>query len=75
MVLSAFLLALAPPTSQVPDAGNLDAWLTFIRPSKKEAAYRDIPWRTAFWPGVEEARRLGRPILLWTMNGHPIGCT
>ena len=21
------------------------------------------------------ARRLGRPILLWTMNGHPLGCT
>ena len=34
-----------------------------------------IGWRNEFWPAVEEARRLGRPILLWTMNGHPLGCT
>lgn len=75
MVAALALLALAPPASQVPSADNLQAWLTFIRPSQKEAAYRSIGWRTKFWPAVEEAKRLGRPILLWTMNGHPLGCT
>ena len=55
--------------------GGLDRWLNFIRPSKKELAYEQFGWRNRFWPAVEEARRLGRPILLWTMNGHPLGCT
>jgi len=47
----------------------------FIRPSADELSFEDIGWRNAFWPAVEEARALGRPILLWTMNGHPLGCT
>ncbi|MEM8713275.1 MAG: hypothetical protein AAGG01_20205 [Planctomycetota bacterium] len=54
---------------------TLDAWADFIRPNADELSYEAIGWRNAFWPAVEEARRLGRPILLWTMNGHPLGCT
>lgn len=64
-----------PPEDQTPSAANLDAWGTFIRPSAKELAFEGIGWRNAFWPAVEEARALGRPLLLWTMNGHPLGCT
>ena len=76
------LAALAPivsaqnaPESQQPDANNVDAWAEFIRPNGDELGYEAIGWRNAFWPAVEEARALGRPILLWTMNGHPLGCT
>ena len=54
---------------------NFDRWLTFIKPSEDELGYEAIGWRNQFWPAVEEARKLGRPILLWTMNGHPLGCT
>lgn len=46
-----------------------------IEPSDVELAYLQIPWRNQFWPGVQEAKRLQRPILFWTMNGHPLGCT
>lgn len=63
------------PKDQVPSADNLEPWLAFIRPSEDELRYEEIAWRNAFWPAVEEAKRLGRPILLWTMNGHPLGCT
>lgn len=63
------------PRSQTPDAKNLDDWADFIRPSDDELKYEAIGWRNQFWPAVEEARELGRPILLWTMNGHPLGCT
>jgi hypothetical protein len=58
-----------------PDADNFRDWVEFIAPSKDELAWEGIGWRNAFWPAVEEARKLGRPILLWTMNGHPLGCT
>ena len=76
------LVALAPsvsaqdaPESLDPDQDNVDAWAEFIRPNGDELSYEAIGWRNTFWPAVEEARELGRPILLWTMNGHPLGCT
>ena len=61
--------------SYTPDRKNFDKWVEFIRPSKDELSFERVGWRNQFWPAVEEARRLGRPILLWTMNGHPLGCT
>lgn len=76
----ATVLAVSPApgqdtVSQIPNAKTLDTWVSFIRPSEAELAYEKIGWRNKFWPAVEEARKLGRPILLWTMNGHPLGCT
>lgn len=68
-------LAAQAPESRLPKPENLDAWFDFIRPSAEELRWQDIGWCSMFWPAVEEARRLGRPILLWTMNGHPLGCT
>ncbi len=68
-------VALQAPAALAPSADNFRQWSQFIRPSEKESAYRRIAWRTKFWPAVEEARKLGRPLLLWTMNGHPLGCT
>lgn len=69
--------ALAPPTDDTagPSADWLDHWAEFIRPSADELRYESIGWRNQFWPAVQLAKELGRPILLWTMNGHPLGCT
>ena len=50
-------------------------WADFIRPNAEELRYESIGWRNQFWPAVQLAQELGRPILLWTMNGHPLGCT
>lgn len=58
-----------------PNAENFRAISQAIQPSAEENSWKRIGWRNAFWPAVQEARRLGRPILLWTMNGHPLGCT
>ena len=64
---------LAPPEK---NAGEwIDQWSEFIRPSSDELSYESIGWRNEFWPAVQLAQELGRPILLWTMNGHPLGCT
>ena len=46
-----------------------------ILPTAEEVAWRQIPWRESFWEGVIEAQETRRPILLWAMNGHPLGCT
>ncbi len=75
LLLNAAAISAQAPRSLEPKAENLRAWIEFIRPAEHERAWEKIGWRNAFWPAVEEARRLGRPILLWTMNGHPLGCT
>lgn len=58
-----------------PTAESHARWFEFLEPDASETAYRAVAWRTQFWPAVAEAKALGRPILFWAMNGHPLGCT
>ncbi len=46
-----------------------------VVPNKSELAWTKIPWRSSFHEGIAEAQRQGKPVLLWVMNGHPLGCT
>tara|TARA_B100000941_G_scaffold151559_1_gene107404 strand:- start:1466 stop:1621 length:156 start_codon:yes stop_codon:yes gene_type:complete len=50
-------------------------WKDFIKPTKKELAWAQIPWRTTFYDGIIDADKFNKPLLLWVMNGHPLGCT
>lgn len=75
MLSLAALLHVSPQNPPEPTVVNLSEWLTMIEPAEGEQAYREIGWRNALWPAVQEARKLGRPILFWTMNGHPLGST
>jgi hypothetical protein len=45
------------------------------RPAASEQQWREIRWGTNLWEARERAAREGRPILLWEMDGHPLGCT
>jgi len=45
-----------------------------ILPSKEESAWLEIDWKTDLWSAREEAARTGKPIYLWEMDGHPLGC-
>ena len=46
-----------------------------IRPDADEDRWASIPWRTSLWSARQEAAKDGKPILLWEMDGHPLGCT
>lgn len=48
---------------------------TAVLPADDELAWLEIPWRPTLWSAMQEARSSGRPVLLWAMNGHPLGCT
>jgi hypothetical protein len=37
--------------------------------------WRSIPWRTDLWEARREAAAKGKPLFLWEMDGHPLGCT
>jgi hypothetical protein len=45
-----------------------------ITPSKAESAWLEIDWETDLWEARKEAARTDKPIYLWEMDGHPLGC-
>jgi hypothetical protein len=46
-----------------------------IKPDRGEDPWATIPWLTDLWQARQIAAREGKPILLWEMDGHPLGCT
>jgi hypothetical protein len=50
-------------------------WRDYIAPKSAETAWLEIPWKSTFWEAVVEAQREDKPILVWAMNGDPLGCT
>lgn len=54
---------------------NKEAWKAHILPTEKESAWAKIPWLPDLQSGIDAAMESGKPVLLWTMNGHPLGCT
>ena len=50
-------------------------WQNFIKPTKNELAWAQISWRSTFYDGLVDSDKYQKPLLLWVMNGHPLGCT
>ena len=48
---------------------------TLIKPGRGEDRWAAIPWLTDLWQARQLAAKQGKPILLWEMDGHPLGCT
>jgi hypothetical protein len=48
---------------------------TLIRPTADEDKWDRVPWQTSLWEARKQAAAQGKPILLWEMDGHPLGCT
>ncbi len=45
-----------------------------IQPAK-DAVWRSIPWKTSLLEAQAEASAERKPIFIWAMDGHPLGCT
>ncbi len=45
-----------------------------LQPNPK-ATWRTIPWKTSVLDAQAAAAREGKPIFIWAMDGHPLGCT
>ena len=54
---------------------NYNVWRDYIKPTDSELLWRNIPWKNSFRAGMIEANVQNKPLLLWVMNGHPLGCT
>ena len=54
---------------------DLAAWRELILPTSEELAFERVAWLPSFHEGMERANIERKPLLLWVMNGHPLGCT
>jgi hypothetical protein len=45
-----------------------------IKPRPEQRRWTQIPWEVDLWAARRQAQELDKPILLWAMNGHPLGC-
>lgn len=67
--------AARPQRPAAPPPVDLEAWRAHLAPAADEQRWRAIPWRPSLASGLEAAAQARRPLLLWLMNGHPLGCT
>jgi hypothetical protein len=74
----AFLVHPAPtaaaPTGEQLTAAEFAAVRKAVLPTAGEDEFDKIPWLTSIWDAREKAAKEGKPILLWEMDGHPLGC-
>jgi hypothetical protein len=76
IVVAAGLIALTVlPAQDLIPRQKLQPLLALIKPEPGEDAWDKIPWRTDLWQARQLAAKQGKPILLWEMDGHPLGCT
>jgi hypothetical protein len=45
-----------------------------LRPPKQEL-WKSVPWKITVLEGRRTAIEEGKPIFIWAMDGHPLGCT
>lgn len=49
--------------------------IAVIAPAKDEQGWLQIPWETDLTAARRKAVAQNKPIFLWEMDGHPLGCT
>ena len=54
---------------------SLDQRISEILPTKLEEKWLSVPWRTDLFQARLDAQKESKPIFMWIMNGHPMGCT
>lgn len=64
-----------PELRDAPSPESLAAWRAHLLPAEAELRWETIPWHATFAAGLRAASEQARPLLLWAMNGHPLGCT
>jgi hypothetical protein len=39
------------------------------------ALWRTVPWKISVLDGQQKAAEEKKPLFIWAMDGHPLGCT
>jgi hypothetical protein len=64
----------AAPKKDALSRADFDTIKKLVPPQDTEDEFDKIPWLTSIWAAREKAAKEGKPILLWEMDGHPLGC-
>ena len=46
-----------------------------VTPRGESEQWTEIPWETDLTTARQKAAREQKPLLMWIMDGHPLGCT
>ena len=57
------------------DAATFKALHAAVAPQGEGERWTEIPWITDLTEARRAAAREGKPIFMWIMDGHPLGCT
>lgn len=74
IALAAALIAPALRAAEPITPRQFESLHSTIKPTAEEQSWNNIPWLASLWEARELAAREGKPILLWEMDGHPLGC-
>jgi hypothetical protein len=78
LVFSLVILATTTELAQAADpipADQVAKLHALIKPQPGEEKWQEIPWHVNLWQARMKAAAEGKPILLWEMDGNPLGCT
>jgi hypothetical protein len=73
--LCALVPASAARAAEPIRPGQFNDLQTLIRPCEGEQRWTQIPWLSSLSEARRRAAAECKPILLWEMDGHPLGCT
>jgi hypothetical protein len=71
---AAVALAGSARAAEKIDPARFQQLHALIKPRAAEEKWAQIPWIASLWEARQLAAREGKPILLWEMDGHPLGC-
>jgi len=57
------------------DEATFKALHTAAAPHGEGERWTEIPWMTDLTEARKAAARDGKPLFMWIMDGHPLGCT
>lgn len=69
------LFLLLPCQAQEPAPIDWQTCRAHVLPDADALEWRAIPWLAELRAGVAAGTAQRKPVLLWAMNGHPLGCT
>jgi hypothetical protein len=77
-----FIVVLLPVLSHSRNVASLEpltrdefARLRELLQPAEDELWRMIPWRLSVLEGQRTAAQQRKPIFIWAMDGHPLGCT
>ena len=57
------------------DAKRFQALHQAVTPRPEAERWTEIPWQPDLAAARQKAAREQKPLLMWIMDGHPLGCT